>query len=187
MLAFYLAAMDTQEDRNFVAQLFGEYRQMMFSITYSILHHRYDAEEAVSNAFVNIMESNSLKKLQTFDVKHRESYIAIAAKNAALKIYNQRKKNNENTVNEYYIDSDNIDTTEEEALSSVGVFEIKSAIDALPENDHTILELHFLNDKSYDEIAKELSITPDNVRQRIHRARKHLEIILQERGINNVQ
>lgn len=185
MLAFYLAAIDTSEDRQFIAQLFDEYRQMMFSITYSILHHRYDAEEAVQNAFVNIMESNSLKMLKTFDIKRRESYISIAAKNAALKVYNRRKKNNENTADEYYIDSDNIDTTEEEALSSLGVMEIKSAIDILPENYRSILELHFLIGMSYDEIAGELNITSDNARQRIHRAKKHLEEILMKRGFNN--
>ena len=187
MLAFYLVTLDTPEDRNFVAQLFGEYQQMMFSITYHILHHKYDAEEAVQNAFVNIMESNSLKKIQTLDVKHRESYIAMAAKNAALKVYNQRKKNNENNADEYYIDSDNIDTTEKEALSLLGVREIKAAIDMLPENDHNILERHFLSGMSYDEIASELNITPDTARQRIHRAKKRLEKILLKRGINNDQ
>ena len=185
MLAFYLAMMDTEEDRQFIAQLFSEYQQMMFSITYHILHHRYDAEEAVQNAFVSIMKSNSFKKIQTLDAKHRESYIAMAAKNAALKMYNQRKKNNGNSADEYYIDSDNIDTTEKEALSSLGLLEIKSAIDMLSENDHNILERYFLSGMSYDEIANELDITSDTARQRIYRAKKRLEKILLERGINN--
>lgn len=187
MLAFYLAAMETPEDKQFVAQLFDEYQQMMFSIAYHILHHTFDAEEAVQNAFVNIMESNSLKKMQTFDAKNRESYLAMAVKNAALKVYNRRKKNNENSMNEYYIDSNSIDTTEKEALSALSAQEIKSAINELSENDHNILELHYLYGKLYDEIARELGITTDNVRQRIHRAKKRLIKILMERGIHNDQ
>ena len=185
MLSFYLAMMNTEEDRQFVAQLFEKYQQMMYSITYNILHNKYDAEEAVGNAILNIMESNSLQKMQTFDVKHREAYIAKTAKNAALKIYNKRKKNNENSMNEYYTDSDNIDTTEEEVLSSLTAQEIKSAINELSENDHNILELYYLHGMSYDEIARDLDITPENVRQRIHRARKRLMKILEERGIQN--
>ena len=184
MLAFYLATMETPEDRQFVAQLFDEYQQMMFNITYNILQHRYDAEEAVQNAFLNIIESNSLKKIQTFDAKRREAYIAIAAKNAALKIYNRRKKNSENKVDVYY---DNIDITEEEALSLLRVWEIKSAINILPENDRNVLERHFLIGMSYDEIAKELNITPDSVRQRIYRAKKRLEKILMKGESNNDQ
>lgn len=183
MLSFYLAMMDTDEDRQFVAQLFDEYQQMMYGITYNILHHQYDAEEAVGNAILNIMESNSLQKIQTFDVRHKESYIAKAAKNAALKIYNKRKKNNENSTNEYYMDSDNIDTTEEEVLSSLTAQEIKSAINELSENDHNILEIYYLHGMSYGEIARDLDITPDSVRQRIHRARKRLMNKLEERGI----
>lgn len=187
MLSFYLAMMDTEEDRQFVAQLFDEYQQMMYGITYNILHHKYDAEEAVGNAILNIMESNSLQKMKTFDVKQKESYIAKTAKNAALKIYNKQKKNNENSVNEYYTDSDNIDTTEEEVLSSLTVQEIKSAINELSDNDHNILELYYLHGMSYIEIARDLDITSGNVRQRIHRARKRLIKILEDRGIQNDQ
>lgn len=185
MLSFYLAMMNTEEDRQFVAQLFDKYQQMMYSITYNILHHKYDAEEAVGNAILNIMESNSLQKMQTFDDKHKEAYIAKTAKNAALKIYDKRKKNNENSANEYCTDSDNINTTEEEVLSSLTVQEIKSAISELSENDHNILELYYLNGMSYDEITRVLDITLDNARQRIHRARKRLMKILEERGIQN--
>ena len=187
MLAFYLAAMDTSEDRNFVEQLYSEYQQMMFSITYHILKHKYDAEEAIHNAFVNIMESNSLQKIQGLDAKRREAYLAMTAKNAALKVYNRRKKNIENSAHEYYTDSESIDSTEKEALSLLGIWEIKSAIDALPENDHSVLELYFLTGMSYDEIARELNITPENVRQRIHRAKKRLEQVLLKRGIDNAQ
>ena len=184
MLAFYLAMLPP-EDRQFAEKLFSEYQQMMFSITYHILQHRYDAEDAIGNAILSIIESKSIKKLQKLDAKDREAYIAVVARNAALKTYNMRKKNNEKSASEYYIDNDDTDVTEKEALSDLGVQEIKAAINELNENDHNILELHFLNGMSYDEIARELDITPENARQRIHRARKRLEKILSERGIRH--
>ena len=184
MLSFYLAMMETDEDRQFVEELYHKYEQMMLNITYSILQKRYDAEEAVHNVFMSIIESDSLQKMETYDDKHIEAYLAMAAKHAAFKIYNRRKKNYENSMNEYYADSDNIDTTEKEAISSLTVQEVKSAINKLSENDQDILSRHLLFEMSYDDISKELNITQDNVRQRIHRARKRLMKILEERGLH---
>lgn len=182
MLSFYLAMVDTPEDKLLIEKLYTAYERMMFSIAYSVLKQKYDAEDAVHDAFLSIIKSNSLEKLKVMPNIERESYLAVIVKNSARKVFNKRKKNIENNK---YSNSDNSDTTEEAALSSLRVDEIKEAMNMLPEADYDILCLNLINRYSYNEIASSLDIKPDAARQRVHRAKKRLIEKLNEMGINN--
>ena len=122
--------------------------------------------------------------MKTMTDIERKSYLTVIVKNSAYKIYNKRKKNNENSI---YNDSDNANITEETVLSSLSIEEIQETMNMLTESDYDILCLYLINELTYEEIAAALDIKPDAARQRVHRAKKRLMGKLQERGIGNDQ
>lgn len=184
MLSFYLAMVDTPEDKLFVEELYTAYERMMFRIAFRVLRQKYDAEDAVQEAILSVIKGDALEKMKTMTDIERKSYLTVIVKNSAYKIYNKRKKNNENSI---YNDSDNANITEETVLSSLSIEEIQETMNTLTESDYDILCLYLINEQTYEEIAAALDIKPDAARQRVHRAKKRLMDKLQERGIGNDQ
>ena len=184
MLSFYLAMVDTPEDKLFVEELYTAYERMMFRIAFRVLRQKYDAEDAVHEAILSVIKGDALEKMKPMTDIERKSYLTVIVKNSAYKVYNKRKKNNENSI---YNDWDNNNTTEEEVLSSLSIEEIQETMNMLTESDYDILCLYLINEQTYEEIAAALDIKPDAARQRVHRAKKRLMDKLQERGIGNDQ
>ena len=184
MLSFYLAMVDTPEDKLLVENLYTACERMMYRTAFRVLRQKYDAEDAVHEAFLSIIKGDALKKLKSMTDIERKSYITVIVRNSAYKVYNKRKKNNENSIHN---DSDNSNSTEEAVLSSLSVEEIQETMNMLTESDYDILCLYLINEQTYEEIAAALDIKPDTARQRVHRAKKRLMDKLQERGINNDQ
>lgn len=88
MLAFYMAFIDDEDDREKFEIIYNEYRKRMVSTAYSILRNHEDAEDAVHDTFIKIARNmNSIG-----DPKSNEalSYILKATKNTAI---NLSKKN----------------------------------------------------------------------------------------------
>ena len=53
--------------------------------------------------------------------------------------------------------------------------EIFEAVENLPQHLRTVARMHFLNNQSYTEIAKQLSISQENARKRVQLARERLK------------
>lgn len=52
MLAFYMAFIDDEDDREKFEMLYNEYRKRMVYIAYSVLGNNEDAEDAVHDTFI---------------------------------------------------------------------------------------------------------------------------------------
>jgi RNA polymerase sigma-70 factor (ECF subfamily) len=63
---------------------------------------------------------------------------------------------------------------------------IRSLLSMLPEAYRKTLELRVLQDKSYEEIAKELHLPVNTVSTRIHKGKKILSSLMKERGFKEV-
>ena len=182
MLLFYTLMVDTPEEKALIEKLYDTYEQMMYKIAYGILKRRYDSEDSVHEAFINVIKSDCLPKLSEVNSQQTKAYLIVTVKNASYVIYNKRKKNSAENIDDLY-DLQSEDATEEAVVYTFGVQEIKEAMRKLSEVDYGILCLSLINQLSNDEIAVTLDIKPDAVRQRIHRAKKRLSKILKERSV----
>ena len=63
MLDILLSMVETDDDKELVTRLFETYRQRMYNLAYGILQNNHDAEDAVSNAFIRLM--NNLHKISS--------------------------------------------------------------------------------------------------------------------------
>ena len=66
MLALYLQMLDTPEEKIRFEQIYEKYRGLMYHVADNILHNRQDAEDAVHNAFLQIIKH--FKKFQSAPV-----------------------------------------------------------------------------------------------------------------------
>lgn len=175
-----LIMISDNSDVEFLEELFDTYKQMMFKSAMNILKNKADAEDAVQNSFLNMIDN--VEKIRQIPHNERAFYLTSVVQHAAIDIY--RKKNRRSFEDiDAYSDIESNDSVEESALSNVTVENIKNALEELSDRDYDLLYRFLIKGMSHGEIAKEMGISLNIVRVYIQRARKRFIKILRERGI----
>lgn len=176
MLEFYLSMVETEEERDLVTRLYTAYEKMMYNIALGILKNQQDAEDAVSEAFIRII--NNLSKIKDAESKPTKSFIITIIKSTSINTYNKRKKNE-------HVDIDDVndisnEDVELDYLEKCDRETVHRAIDKLNDNYKNALRLKYFYGMSTGEMADILDISVEGVRKRLQRAEQSLMIVLSE-------
>ena len=177
MISFYLSLLDTPEEKSKFEQLYLLYRQDMFKMAYGILENKYDAEDAVHEAFMRVMKK--LTKISEINCPQTHAYLLIIVKRVALKILSKQTK----TI---VVDTDTVEITddfglEEYVISNMEVERIKYILEQLSDDYYEVLFLELFMEFSISDIAEQLGITYENTKKRIQRAKKKFREIAEEK------
>jgi RNA polymerase sigma-70 factor (ECF subfamily) len=149
----------------------------MYNIAYRILHNRNDAEDAVQNAFMSLI--NHLDIVKDVNDNKTKSFIVIITRNASIDIYRRNRKR----VEEPYEEQDTALMSNEPSLEELEIskeaFQILlRKIQSLDHKFADVVILKYVHQLSNEEIGKVLHISQDNVRLRLFRAKRMLLEIL---------
>lgn len=167
---------DNENDRELATELYKQYSSTMLYIANSILHDIHLAEDAVSEAFIKII--NNLDKINIDDCYRTRGFVVIIVRNIALDMLRKKKRSKETMV-DYYDDSIPYEESNFENITVEEAYQkVIRCIGRLNKNYSDILYLKIEFDYSYKEIGNLLGITQGNVKTRLSRARKALKIEL---------
>lgn len=167
MIEAALAVLETDEQRNILSEIYEQNIKKFYSIAFSKLHNKEDAEDAIQEAFLAV--ANNPDVLFSISDEKRVPYINVIIRNISYKIWNKRHKINENEV---YL-NDNIEapiSTEEIVLSEYSCKQVLEFIDTLSESSKSALYLKMQFGLKNSDIAKLLGISEEAAKQRISRA-----------------
>lgn len=163
--------MSKETDNKLLNELFKQYRQMMFRIALGILHNEADAEDAVQDAFLAII--NNFDKIFQIPCIEREFYFVTIIGNKAKNKINKINRHPLEDIEEHEeIFADH--SVEEEADKNFLIKEIISALNELSDRDYSIMYLYVFDQMKPKEIAQELGISEKNIHTYIERAKKRL-------------
>lgn len=182
MISAALAMVSNETDKELIRSLYENNEQLMYNVAYKILHNRFDAEDAVQDAFVSVI--NHLEKIREINCNETRFYLVIIVKNAALNMLRKKKRYPEADIDEVY-EAQADCNIESEILSKINSETIREALGELPDKDYEIMFLYLVKEHTSPEIAQLLGITENLARQQIFRARQRLIKLLEERGISN--
>ncbi|MBQ7089224.1 MAG: sigma-70 family RNA polymerase sigma factor [Clostridia bacterium] len=174
MLAFYLSLLETQEDKDKFEYLYEKYRPLLRHVAYRILHDPQLAEDAVHNAFLNMMKS--LCDLEDLDCHKTKRFVVVVTENAAIDML---RKSGRIPLTDYEQAESSLSVTPD-LLGRLSAEELADLLEAMPEIYRTPLELrvyHRMNDK---QIADALNISHAAARKRLERARAMLSAALRD-------
>ncbi|MBF0433088.1 MAG: sigma-70 family RNA polymerase sigma factor [Fibrobacteria bacterium] len=141
-----------------------EYTGMVYSLAWRILGNKDDTMDAVQETFSKLYH-NRHKFSKESSLKNWIYTIGI---NTARDIYRKRKRKKEVQDVEYYTDSKS-HTNPKELENKLFAAKL---IEILPLELRIVIVLHYLEDKSIEEIASFLDISESLVKVRLYRARK---------------
>ncbi len=173
--------MSKKAEDKLLSELFTEYKQMMFKISFGILHNKADAEDVVQDVF--LWTINNLSKISQIPCHERGYYFASIIEHRSIDVLRRKTNHPEESFDERS-DLTADERIEETALSNATVDEIKSAMNELSHRDYEILYLYLFKQMSPKEIGEAMGISLNNIRTYINRARKRFINILHKRGID---
>lgn len=178
MLPIILAIQD-EDDRNYVAEIFNTYEKKLYLIAYDYLHNREDSEDCVQEVMIAVIDK--LEKFRTMNLKMQKVYLETTCRRKACDVYRHNKKVRTNEVALYnYPDEKPIDIVDEEAfvdkivISAENIELLRTLIKNLDHKYKDIFYYKYAMQMSSEEIAEICGISVENVNVRYHRARKIL-------------
>ncbi len=172
----YLSMLDTEAEKTKFEQLYLTYCNLMFYTAQTILCNEKMAEDAVHQAFINIIEN--FEKVSDIVSPKTRCYVTVIVRHVSINLYNRQKKSN-------MIYFEDLDYSEDNEVPSSAepMDELKTAdiLKALPKQYGDILLLKYHYGDQENEIAELLNITPENARKRVQRAKECLSKLLTER------
>ena len=162
-------------DESSFRQVYDEVFPVIYKVAYHVTYNSDIAQDICQDAFVRFFDKD-----MTFpsmeDVKF---WLIRVTKNLAI---NHVKKNARESASIEKIKKAPVQNPYKDGASQLILNEsqnaVREAIARLPEMYRTVIVLREYSDLDYKDIAKILSISESNVKVRVHRARKELEVLL---------
>lgn len=143
--------------------VYERFRGPVFAIGMSVLHDHGLAADATQQTFVKAWQAAT-----TYDPSRELApWIYAIARRTAIDIYRKQSRS---------IASEDVDTpTLPPALDTIWeVFEVRSALDRLPDDERRVVKLSHFDGLTHSEIAEHMGIPIGTVKSRSHRAHQRL-------------
>lgn len=143
--------------------VYERFRGPVFAIGMSVLHDHGLAADATQQTFIKAWQAAT-----TYDPSRELApWIYAIARRTAIDIYRKQSRS---------ISTEDVDTpTLPPALDTIWeVFEVRSALDRLPDDERRVVKLSHFDGLTHSEIAEHMGIPIGTVKSRSHRAHQRL-------------
>lgn len=169
-------------DKNCVGILYERYAHLVFGVCMKYLKSRDESKDAVLSIFEKLMNDLKIHKVENF-----KSWVHSVARNHCLMFL--RKNNRPGTESDideltYKLSEESNEKAIEKELQ---LQELEKAITQLNEEQKTCIELFYLQDRCYREIAEQTGYSINTVKSAIQNGKRNLKLILSkqnEKAIN---
>ena len=163
LMLIYLQMIESEEDKSKFEAIYNQYRYLMYTAANRILNNQFDAEDAVHQAFLSIIDN--LDKVREVDCPETRSYVVIITERKAIDIIRARKR---------FTGEDIIDKLPGIDIPLPGDHGLADAMAKLPARYREVLLLRFDNGYNTKEIAKMMDMTEGSMQKLIWRAKEAL-------------
>lgn len=166
-------------DEDAFKTIFECYRKKVFGVAIRMLKDETEAEEIVQEVFLAIW----MAKERLGNIRDPEAYLFTMAYNAiyaSLKKSSRDRKMVEAIINRM---KQSQETTDEMVIANETTQLINDAIKRLPEQQRMVYQLSKVADLSYDEIADQMHISRNTVRNHLAEAMKSIRVFLKKTAL----
>ena len=156
-----------------IGQLYERYGHLVMGTCMKYMKNQMDAEDVVMKIFEELGQ-----KLMRFEIQHFKSWLYQLTRNECLMILRKQKKDLPASLLEQMSEdpSELYQATEKELQLAL----LEGTLTELKDEQRRCLELFFLKDRSYSEIAEEIGIDIKQVKSAIQNGKRNLKLKLEE-------
>ena len=164
-------------DVNILGELYGRYMEMVYGVCLKYFKEPEEAKDAVMNIFEELVT-----KLRKYEVNNFKSWLYQLTKNHCLmKIRSRKSKPFTVGVDIVHLGENNhLDNITEKEAQLDGM---RNCIEQLPEEQKKAIQLFYLEEKCYKEIADITETEVSKVRSFIQNGRRNLKICMEKHAL----
>ena len=172
-----------QKSRNkrYIGELYERYGHLVYGVSLKYLKNVQEAQDNVMLVFEKLMS-----ELEKSDIKNFKAWIHTVTKNQCLmhlrKNKNVRSKEQSIEPIEYSLASETTDV-EQVIAKEHSLTQMERALNQLKKEQKTCVELFYLKEKCYQDIAEITGFSLKQVKSYIQNGKRNLKIILTKDGI----
>lgn len=182
LLPVSILIIEDEGDRAFIARLYIQHSDLMFGIALSYLRDYHDAQDAVNDAVVRLIDK--IPELKEKNGCILRSYVVTTIVRTSLNALRKRSRQNQATST---LDQSITDTVADDGppvdslvISRITNEELLTALEKLPERERNLLRWKYFDEYQDEEIAAFLNIGKNSVRAYLTNARRQLYSLLEE-------
>lgn len=181
MIMLLVAALEDDDDKAFMTNLYKEYYGLVRKTVYNITYDADNVEDLVNDTFIKLIEKISI--IRSLESCRLAAYVVYTSRSVAI---NHIKHKDVQRKHVYYGGDmdltekmpDFASTIEERIISQEEVKEMENAILRLPEKYKDLLYFKYILEMHDQEIAEILKVNPDSVRQYLTRVRREAQKLM---------
>ncbi|MEO8711952.1 MAG: sigma-70 family RNA polymerase sigma factor [Parafilimonas sp.] len=170
-----LNAYKKNQDQQTLAALYLRYTDLIYGVCLKYLKDTESAKDAVMNIYQEL-----LIKLQTNEVQHFKSWLYVVAKNHCLMQLRKEKKMITVEFTPTVMQSENFEHLDNVLEKENELKKLEFCIEHLPEEQKQSIQLFYLENKCYNEIAEQTGYEWNKVRSLIQNGRRNLKICMEK-------
>lgn len=171
-MLIYLAMIEAPADKLKFEQLYEKYCYLMYHVAYKILGNHEDAEDAVQQAFLSIIQH--FDKICLVESPKTRSFIVIITERKAIDLLRYRNRRGKEAFDEQLCGL---------AFPAPAEDPLAEALAKLPVSYREVLLLRYDNGFTVKQIAAFLKISESGVRKLLGRAKQVLQNMLEKEGV----
>ncbi len=170
----------SSHDNAYVGQLFERYIHLVYGVCMKYLKNEEDSKDAVMHIFEKL-----LVELKTHQVTNFGSWLHVLAKNHCLMWLRSAKVRQEKNIIRYEAtdtmeNDEQLHLLEEDQSLEDDLVLLENGIEKLPPEQKQCIELFYLQQKCYKEIAQLTGYDLNKVKSYIQNGKRNLKIYLQK-------
>jgi RNA polymerase sigma-70 factor (ECF subfamily) len=160
--------------------IYKRYGHLLLAVAIKYVRNREEAKDIVMNLFEKLGD-----KIAKHDIQNFKSWLHSTLKNECLMHLRKMKKINSTTTIENLENIVSESDSEEFYQTKEKVFnQLESSLAELKNEQRKSVELFYLENKSYVEIAEILNISLNNVKSAIQNGKRMLKLKMENKGVN---
>ena len=166
-------------NKDLFADLFKKHVSVVYGTCLFYLQDKDEAQDATMQLFEKLMLDINNREIDNF--KGRLSFVV---RNHCISIIRKNKSQNKNIKSYYEFEYEDANYETEEKINTVSddvmLENMKQCLPKLKENQRLCVELFYLNNKSYQDIANQTGFTLNEVKSYIQNGKRNLKLLLED-------
>lgn len=180
MLMMAIAAMEGDEDKAFILNLYKDYYGLVQKNIYNITRDSNQIEDLINDTFIKLIEKVSL--IRNLDSSKAAVYVVYTSRSVAINHIKHRNVEKKHVYPGGELDLEEIpsldDDIEYRIIHQEEIKELGKAVLKLPAKQKYLLYFKYTLEMNDKDIAEILNIAPNSVRQYLTRARRETKKLI---------
>jgi RNA polymerase sigma factor (sigma-70 family) len=157
-----------------VGELYKRYTSLVYGVCLKYLKDREEARDATMQLFEKLLNT-----LLTHDVTHFKGWLYTSSKNHCLMMLRSRKNKHLEQISELHVEIREDEHLYENTDQETDLRKLEKCIQTLNGEQKECVQLFFLKEKSYQEIAENTGFQLSKVKSYIQNGKRNLKICME--------